>query len=88
LIDGIEITPAQQSERDFIKGEALMARALAHFDICRVYGYPYLKDNGASLGACIVQTPLTADSKPARGTVAQTYAQVIIPDLLAAIPLL
>lgn len=88
LIDDIEITTAEEVERNQIKGEALMARALAHFDISRVYGYPYLKDNGASLGAAIVTNPLAADAKPARSTVAENYDQVIIPDLLAAIPLL
>lgn len=88
LIDNIEVKPAQEAERSYIKGEALMARALAHFDICRVYGYPYLKDNGASLGACIVTTPLKADAKPVRSTVAACYEQVIIADLVTAIPLL
>ena len=88
LIDKIEVLPAQEAERDYIKGEALMARAMAHFDLCRVYGYPYLKDNGASLGACIVKTPVPADSKPARNTVAECYNDLIIPDLQAAIPML
>jgi len=88
IIDGIEVTTAQRAERDYIKGEALMSRALAHFDICRVYGYPYMKDKGASLGASIVNTPLTSDARPARNTVFECYEQVIIPDLLAAIPLL
>ena len=88
LIDLIEVTPAQEAERNYIKGEALMARALAHFDICRVYGFPYLKDNGASLGACIIREPIPADTKPERSTVAECYEQLIIPDLLAAIPML
>jgi len=88
LIDNIEVPEGREAERDWIKGEAFMARAMAHFDICRVYGYPYTKDNGASLGACIVTSPITADSKPARNTVAECYSQVIIPDLKAAIPLL
>jgi len=87
LIDRIEVTTTEAPERDYIKGEALMARAIAHFDLCRVYGFPYMKDNGASLGACIVTTQLPADAKPVRNTVAQTYEQVIT-DLLAAIPLL
>ena len=88
LIDHIEILPAQEAERDYIKGEALMARALAHFDICRIYGYPYLKDGGASLGAFIIKSPVAADVKPTRNTVAECYNDLIIPDLLAAIPML
>jgi len=92
LVDNLEFsallsTEAQEAERSNIKGEALMARALAHFDICRVFGVPYMKDNGASLGAAIVLTSLAGNAKPARSTVAQTYAQVIA-DLRAAIPLL
>jgi len=88
LIDKIEIQQGQEAEREYIKGEAIMARALAHFDICRVYGYPYLKNNGASLGACIIKEVLPADQKTARSTVAECYNNLIIPDLLAAIPLL
>ncbi|MDR0438511.1 MAG: RagB/SusD family nutrient uptake outer membrane protein [Bacteroidales bacterium] len=88
LIDDIEITTTQTAERDYIKGEALMARALAHFDLCRVFGYPYMKDGGVSLGATIVRTPITASAKLPRNSVAQNYNELIIPDLLAAIPLL
>ena len=88
LIDKIEVLPTQEAERNYIKGEALMARALAHFDICRVYGFPYLKDNGASLGACIVKEAMPADGKVARSTVAECYNNLIIPDLLTAIPML
>jgi len=88
LIDKIEVLPAQVAERDYIKGEALMARALAHFDLCRVYGYPYMKDDGASLGAFIVTSPVEADAKPTRNTVAECYNDLIIPDLLSAIPML
>ena len=88
LIDNLDVPEGREAERNWIKGEALMARAMAHFDICRIYGYPYTKDNGASLGACIVTSPIVADSKPARSTVAECYSQVIIPDLKAAIPLL
>jgi len=96
-IDNVEyssntLTPAQRAvediERDYIKGEALMARAMAHFDICRVYGYPYLKDNGASLGAVIVKEALPRDAKPKRSTVAETYNELIIPDLKNAINLM
>ena len=88
VIDNIHVSAAQEAERDYIKGEALMARALAHFDICRIFGFPYTKDNGASLGACIIRSPIEADVKIRRSTVAQCYNELIIPDLKAAIPLL
>ena len=41
-IDKIEVTEAQKNRKDTVKGTALFFRALAHFDITRLYGYPYL----------------------------------------------
>ena len=70
-----------------IKGEALTIRAMAHFDLVKVYGMPYTKDNGTSLGVPVVTTRLETDAKPARNTVAEVYAQ-IIRDLEAASPLM
>lgn len=90
-IDDIETTSAaDETTRKDVKGQALTMRALAYFDICRVYGYPYLKNNGASLGASIVlEDELDPDKNlPRRNTVKETYEKVIIPDLLEAIPLL
>ncbi len=60
-----------------IKGQALTIRAMAHFDLVKVYGMPYTKDNGASLGVPIVTERLSNDAKPARNTVAEVYAQII-----------
>ena len=60
-------------------------RALSLFDLTRIYGYPYAKDNGASWGACIVQDVRQIDSKPARNTVAECY-EAVIKDLNDAIP--
>lgn len=60
-----------------IKGEALTLRALCHFDLLITYGYPYLKDNGASLGVPLVETVLPATDLPARTTVAEGYTMVL-----------
>ncbi len=74
-------------KNDFL-GQALAVRALVYFDIARLYGYPYMKDNGASLGAVLITEILApSDSKLPRSTVAQTYTQVLA-DLTAALPLL
>lgn len=54
-----------------MKGQALAIRGMALFDLTRIFGYPYLKDNGASLGVPIVKELSTIDSKPARNTVAE-----------------
>lgn len=72
---------------DYI-GQALAVRALVYFDLARLYGYPYMKDNGASLGAVLI-TEITspAESKKARSTVAQTY-ELVLDDLAVALPLL
>ena len=87
-IDKIEVTEAQKNRKDNVKGTALFFRALAHFDITRVYGYPYLKDNGASWGASIVTEPTDYSTKPSRNTVADCYNKLIIPDLKQACELL
>lgn len=71
-----------------IKGQALTVRALAHFDLVRLYGAPYLKPGApTSYGVPIVTTVLDAQAKVLRNTVADVYTQ-IITDLTAAIPLM
>lgn len=74
-IDGIKTT--ETALRDAYKGEALALRGMFLFDLTRFYGYPYKKDNGASLGVPIVTTVLEKDAKPSRNTVAECYTQVI-----------
>jgi len=71
-----------------IKGQALATRALVYFDLARTYGYPYINDKGASLGAVLITKTVTpSEAKQPRSTVAQTYAQVF-SDLEIALPLL
>ena len=81
LIANIETIPvmssADQAKKDDILGQALAIRALCHWDIARLYGYPYMKDNGASLGAVVLtEVVAPSESKLPRNTVAETYAQV------------
>lgn len=64
--------------------EAKVLRALAHFDLVRIYGKPYTEDQGASLGVPLVTGVLESNAKPARSTVAEVYAQVV-KDLTEAI---
>lgn len=75
------------SRKNDLKGQALTMRALALFDVTRLYGYPYLKDDGASLGAAIVKEVVGITYKPGRSTVAECYTE-ILGDLTAAVPLL
>ena len=81
LIANIETIPvmstSDQAVKDDILGQALAIRALCHWDVARLYGYPYMKDNGASLGAVVLtEVVAPSESKLPRNTVAETYAQV------------
>ncbi|MBR1462090.1 MAG: RagB/SusD family nutrient uptake outer membrane protein [Prevotella sp.] len=91
VLNKIDNLPAQNDDEkelgQQVKGEALVLRAMALFDLCRFYGYPYMKDGGKSLGASIVTEPGSIDSKPARSTVAECYTQ-IISDLTAGVSLI
>lgn len=64
--------------------ESKVLRALALFDLVRIYGKPYTEDQGASLGVPLVIGVLESNAKPARSTVAEVYAQVV-KDLTEAI---
>lgn len=64
--------------------ESKVLRALAYFDLVRIYGKPYTEDQGASLGVPLVTGVLESNAKPARSTVAEVYTQVV-KDLTEAI---
>ncbi|WP_333802319.1 RagB/SusD family nutrient uptake outer membrane protein [Sphingobacterium multivorum] len=70
-----------------IKGQALTLRAMAHFDLVKVFGAPYTKDNGASLGVPIETEKHASTNKPVRNSVRDVYKQVI-EDLENAVNLL
>lgn len=69
---------------DQYAAEAKVLRALAHFDLVRIYGKPYTEDQGASLGVPLVTEVLESNAKSARSTVAEVYTQVV-KDLTEAI---
>ena len=83
----VELPSAVADQRDQYVGEALTIRALAHFDLVRMFAqhYGFTSDN-SHLGVPIT-TVFDKDAKPSRSTVAEVYAQ-ILSDLNAAIPLL
>lgn len=88
-IGSLEVeTESDIALRDDYLGQAYAVRALCYFDLARLYGYPYLYDNGASLGAVIILEPTSPEeARKERSTVAETYAQVE-SDLSLALPLL
>lgn len=73
---GMEVLTEQEYYND-LKGEALAIRALLLFDMTRLYGYPYLKDQGKSLGVPIVDKVVPREYKPARNTVAECYTAIL-----------
>ncbi|MCD7924277.1 MAG: RagB/SusD family nutrient uptake outer membrane protein [Bacteroides sp.] len=85
-IDNGEVNASQKDLENY-KGQALAIVALCHFDLLRLYGYPYAKDNGASWGVPIVDHAIGYDEFPERNTVAECY-DFIIKQLNDAIPLL
>ena len=86
-MDQGKITDATAEEMADYRGQALAAIALAHFDMTRVFGYPYAKDGGTSWGVAIVDHAIGDDEHPNRSTVAECY-QFVIDRLKEAIPLL
>lgn len=86
FVNGVEKEQLTDELND-IKGQALTLRALAHFDLVKVFGDPYTKNNGASLGVPIEIEKHNSTNKPARNSVKEVYTQ-IVDDLENAVTLL
>ena len=86
-IDNEKIKDGTEAQINDYKGQAIAIRAMVHFDLVKYFGYPYAKDNGASLGVPIVDHVLKLDENPNRSTVAQCY-EFITKELETAIPLI
>ena len=56
--------------------EAKVIRAMALFDLTRIYGKPYTMDQGASLGVPVVSSTIEASEKLPRNTVAECYTAI------------
>lgn len=83
----------KESDRDKVRGQALIMRGMAYFELVKLFSKPYSAGSvGTNLGLQIVTAPtidgkITEANKVARSTVEQTYQQ-ILSDLKAAKPLL
>jgi hypothetical protein len=86
VINSVDIAVAPQATKDALKGQALVYRAWAHFNLVQVYGKRYVAGStNSQMGVPIV---LISDSqKLARNTVEEVYTQ-INADLDQAIKLL
>ena len=70
------ISTSEEDTKKDLTGQAYAVRALCYFDLARLYGYPYLKDNGASLGAIVLEDVVSpSEARLPRNTVAETYAK-------------
>lgn len=70
-----KITDGTSAQLDQIKGENLYLRAMAHFDLVRIFGRPYPQGGGNNPGVVIKDN--TKDDRPSRSTVKDVYAFVI-----------
>jgi hypothetical protein len=63
---------------DQVKGENYFLRAMAYFNLVRVYGRPYYENNETSLAVPLsLNSIISNDYAPARNTVKEVYAQII-----------
>lgn len=85
-IDDGKVSGGEEQLNEY-KGEALACIALCYFDLTRVYGYPYAKDNGASPGVPLLDHAINYGETVDRNSVAECY-DYIIDKLETAIPLL
>lgn len=74
-----EFTPPTSLETEFdqILGEAYAMRALAYFDLCRIFGQHYTFTTDASHPGVPIVLEFDVTGKPSRNTVAEVYTQVI-----------
>ena len=76
------ITEGESSQLDQLKGENLFLRAMAHFNLVRLFGRPFVQGDGSNLGVPIKQDTDTEDL-PARHTVKEVY-DFVVSDLIKA----
>lgn len=82
------VTDGTDAERNDIKGQLLALRALAHFDLLRVYSQAFdVSATGNNYGIPLVLTVPKASDTPGRSSINETYAQ-IEADLSSAISLM
>lgn len=80
--------PNQLSQIETIEGQALVLRALCHFDLSKVYAQPYNFTADAShLGVPVLTKTPSPGENVVRRTMKQTYDQILL-DLSNALPLL
>jgi hypothetical protein len=74
-VDGINDAAFTVEERNHIKGQALAIRALAHFDVLRMFGEHW--DQASEFGIPVVLKKQGANDIVSRSTVAETYDAIL-----------
>jgi hypothetical protein len=76
IIDAVK--DGEDAAHDQVKGENYFLRALAYFNLVRIYGRPYYQNNGENLAVPLsLNSLVNKDYQPKRNTVKEVYAQVI-----------
>lgn len=79
ILSALEVVADKDRER--VKGEAQLLRALMYFELAKLYAPPYSAGNvTAALGLPLVLSPIVTASdgkKIPRSTLAETYAQIV-----------
>jgi tetratricopeptide (TPR) repeat protein len=82
ILENLDNVSLNAEQRSRFEGEALFLRAIAHFELVRLFGQPYGYTSDNSHPGIVIKT--TTDPEPeGRNTVGEVYAQ-IISDLQAA----
>jgi|LSQX01.2.fsa_nt_gb hypothetical protein len=76
VIESASIVEGDQDEINHIKGQALAARALAHFDLLKLYGQQHVTGGDQTLGIPYVTEFKSDNLLPARNTVAQVRTAI------------
>src|SRR5699024_8014296 len=84
----LKVPDSDEAEKRAMVGEAYAVRALAHFDLCRMYAQPYnFTEDASHLGIpLILESSLDVDELtfPGRNTVKEVY-EAVVDDLKKAI---
>jgi hypothetical protein len=75
LINGIDAAVGPQKDKDYIKGQALVYRAWAHFELVQYWGERF-DAGGSNSGLGVPLLTINTAEGQARATVAEVYAQV------------
>ena len=73
--DELTSSSVTQADLNNLKAEALALRALAHFDLLRIYSR--LNGTNGEYGVCVITEPQLPTDMPARASVEETFAQII-----------